>query len=316
MLEVYRSEAGWKQRQRDQPIWLTLAVRQTSICYPHVCMLRAGALLFFAGGALVTTLLAFQRPFRVYPSMEPYDKVELPPDYQEKTEWIFARLMYPPHPNARFTRWRWGHTMDWTQGATSWTQDYPRADRHFAQALRRLTRVQVRSVEQPVNLDDGDDVFNWPWLAAGEMGDWKLTESQARKLREYLLRGGFLMLDDFWGTEEWERFEESMKVVFPNRPIVDIEDTDSIFHTVYDLNERYQIPGEWALRRGGMYRNDGAVPHWMGIYDDHKRVMVAISFNSDIGDSWEWADDPGYPEKYSALGIRIGVNYVVYSLTH
>jgi hypothetical protein len=247
--------------------------------------------------------------------MEPYDNVQLPPDYQEKTEWVFARLMYPQHPNAHFGHYRYGSSI-WTEGGTSWSQDYPRADRHFAQALRRLTRTHARSVEQPVNLDDGDDVFNWPWLCAGEMGDWKLTGPQVKKLRDYLLRGGFLMLDDFWGTEEWNRFEESMKAVFPDRPIVDIENADQIFHTVYDLDDRYQIPGEWALRSGRLYRNDGAVPHWMGIYDDHGRVMVAISFNSDIGDSWEWADDPGYPEKYAALGIRIGVNYVIYAMTH
>ncbi len=270
-----------------------------------------------AGGvALATALYAFQHPFRVYPSMEPYDDIPVPPDWQEKTEWVFARLMYPQHPNARFGRWRWNVMLDWREGGTSWTQDYPRADRHFAAALRRLTRLHVRSVEQPVNLDDGDDVFNWPWLCAGEMGDWKLTMAQAEKLRDYLLRGGFLMLDDFWGTSEWDRFYESMKLVFPDRPIVEIEDSDPIFHTVYDLDDRYQVPGQWALRRGTTYRNDGAVPHWRGIYDDKGRLMVAICFNSDIGDSWEWADDPYYPEKYSALGIRIGVNYVIYALTH
>jgi hypothetical protein len=107
-----------------------------------------------------------------------------------------------------------------------------------------------------------------------------------------------------------------MGQVFPGRPIVEIANDDSIFHTVYDLDDRYQVPGQWAIRRGTTYRNDGAVPHWRGILDDKGRVMVAMSFNSDIGDSWEWADDPEYPEKYSALGIRIGVNYVIYSLTH
>ncbi len=269
------------------------------------------------GGAVVllSALFAYQRPFRVYPSMEPYDDIPLPADYQEKSEWVQARLMYPQHPNARFGRRRWG-VGDWTQGGTSWTQDYPRADRHFATALRRLTRVHARSVEQPVNLDDGDDVFNWPWLVAGEMGDWRLTTAQAKTLREYLLRGGFLMLDDFWREDEWDRFMESMKLVFPDRPIVEIEDADSIFHTVYDLDDRYQILGEWALRRTMNYRSDGTTAYWRGIYDDHGRVMVAMSFNSDIGDSWEWADSPYYPEKYSALGIRIGVNYVVYSMTH
>jgi len=268
--------------------------------------------------ALIGAAFAFERPFRVYPSLEPYDDVPMPPDWQEKAEWVFARLMYPQHPNARFggySRWR-GGAGDWREGGTSWTQDYPRADRHFAQAIRRLTRIHARSVEQPVNLDWKDDVYYFPWLCAGEMGDWKLTDAQASTLREYLLRGGFLMLDDFWGTEEWERFNESMSRVFPDRRIVEIEDADAIFHTVYDLDERYQVPGQWALRRGNMYRNDGSVPHWQGIYDDKGRVMVAISFNSDVGDSWEWADDPSYPEKYSSLGIRLGVNYVAYAMTH
>jgi hypothetical protein len=279
--------------------------------------LRLMGAFALTGAAVLATLHASQRPFRIYPSLEPYDDIDLPPDYQEKTEWIFARLMYPEHPNAlfNFRRFR-GGSLDWREGGTSWTQDYPRADRHFALALRRLTRISARSVEQPVNLDDGDDVFDYPWLCAGEMGDWKLTESQAKKLREYLLRGGFLMLDDFWGPEEWSRFYESMKLVFPDRPIVEIEDKDSIFHTVYDLDDRYQILGQWALHGRMTYRSDGTVPHWRAIQDDRGHILVAMSFNSDIGDSWEWADDARYPEKFSALGIRIGVNYVVYAMSH
>lgn len=273
-----------------------------------------------AGLVLVSGLFAFQRPFRQYISMEGYDAIPLPPDWQETGEWVFARLMYPEHPNALFGGWRMRYQTDWRQGGTSWTQDYPRADRHFAQAVRRLTRVHVRSVEQPVSPDDTDDFYNWPWMNAGEMGDWKLTKAQAGVLREFLLRGGFLMLDDFWGAEEYARFDESMKMVFPDRPVVEMPSSDAIFHTVYDLDDRYQVPGQWGLpgARGGMFRRRaiGTVAHWYGVYDDNGRVMVAISFNSDLGDSWEWADDPSYPEKYSALGIRIGVNYVVYAMTH
>ncbi len=267
--------------------------------------------------ASVTGLIAYQREFRVYQSLEMYDNIPLPEDWQVKADFTFGRLMYPPHPHARFSRpYRFGGPIDWRNGGTSWAQDYPRADRHFAAALRRLTRIDVRSVEQPINLDDDDDVFNWPWLCAGEMGDWKLNDVQAAKLRDYLLRGGFLMLDDFWGTEEWNRFYETMSAIFPDRPIVEIDNADAIFHSVYDLDDRYQVPGQWALMRGTTYRNDGFVARWRGIYDDHGRLMVAMCFNSDVGDSWEWADDPSYDEKYSALGIRIGVNYVMYSLTH
>jgi hypothetical protein len=249
--------------------------------------------------------------------MEGYDQIALPPDYQEKTEWVQARLMYPQHPLARFSRYsRFGGVPNWLEGGTSWTQDYPRADRHFATALRRLTRIHVRSAEQPVNPEDLDDFFNWPWMIAGEMGDWKLTDAQAATLREYLLRGGFLMMDDFWGPEEYGRFEESMRKVFPDRQVVDMESADAIFHTVYDLDERAQVLGRWAFGGRMSQRAAGTVGRWLGVYDDHGRAMVAICFNHDVGDAWEWADDPAYPEKLSALGIRIGVNYVVYSMTH
>ena len=278
---------------------------------------RTRTLLLMTGAiACVPAMFAFQREFRVYASLEGYDNIPLPEDYKVPGEWVFARLMYPPHPHARFSRPFRGGGIDWREGGSSWSQDYPRADRHFAQAMRRLTRVNARSSEQPVNLDDGDDVYNWPWLCAGEMGDWKLTDDQVKRLRDYLLRGGFLMLDDFWGTEEWDRFNETMKAIFPDRQIVEIDNEDAIFHSVYDLDDRYQIPGQWALARGTTYRNDGYKAYWRGIYDDNNRLMVAMCFNSDVGDSWEWADEPRYDEKYSALGIRIGVNYVVYSMTH
>src|SRR5271169_1871147 len=264
----------------------------------------ACSLAFFSG------LYAVQLPFRQYPGVE-YRRFELPPDWEEKTEWAFARLMFPPGPNDGY---RGRYDGDWRLGLSLWTQDYPRADRHFSQALRRLTRIHTRSVEQPVSLEDGDDVFHWPWLYAVQVGEWGLTDPQAKVLREYLLRGGFFMADDLHGTEGWEVFARSMARVFPDRSIVDIPDDDAIFHTVYDLDSRYQIPGAEHLDLG--YKKDGKGAHWRGIYDDKRRIMVAISVNSDLGDSWEWADEPRYPVKFSDLGIRIGVNYVVYAMTH
>ena len=125
-------------------------------------------------------------------------------------------------------------------------------------------------------------------------------------LREYLLRGGFLMVDDFHGSDEWAVFEAGMRQIFPDRPIVDIDDKDGIFHVIYDLDDRYQVPGAQYLRSGRTYEGyDGSPARWRGIYDDKNRLMVAIVFNSDLGDSWEWADVPQYDEKFSALGIRI-----------
>jgi len=262
----------------------------------------------------LTALYAFQRPFREYPGLE-YNDFPRPADYQEKTEWAFARLMYPQANNVRGFGFRRGGG-DWREGYSMWTQDYPRADRHFTQAMRRLTRIHVRSVEQPVNLDDGDDVDNYPWLYAVQVGNWRLTDAQAKAMREYLLRGGFFMCDDFWGPDQWENFMESMRRVFPDRPVVDIPDDDHIFHTVYDLSDRYQVPGARYVQTGVTEKCDGCPARWRGIYDDRGRLMVAMTFQSDLGDSWEWADDPGYDEKFSALGIRIGVNYIVYAMTH
>ncbi|MBZ5603039.1 MAG: DUF4159 domain-containing protein [Acidobacteriia bacterium] len=272
--------------------------------------MRGLALILVAAAGV----LAFQKPFRQYPGVE-YDDFPLPPDWNEKTEFAFARLMYP-QVRGRFRGYGSYGNGDWTRGFSMWTQDYPRADRHFAQAIRRLTRIQVRSVEQPVNLDDGDDVYNWPWLYAVQTGRWSLTDAQAAKLRDYLLRGGFFMCDDFWGEQDWATFMQSMSRVFPDREVVDIDDRDPIFHAVFDLNDRYQVPGARYLSTGVTWKCDGCPAAWKGIYDDKGRLMVAMTPNSDIGDSWEWADDPRYLEKFSALGIRIGINYIVYAMTH
>lgn len=273
-------------------------------------LLALGCAAIFLGTAFALDK-TLPHPFKEYAGVEyRLGSIPMPPDWREPTEWTFARLMYPPGWNNGYA----GRDLDWHDGVSLWTQDFPRADRHFAEAVRRLTRVQVRSVEQPVNLDDGADVYNWPWLYAVQVGEWGITPAQAQKLRDYLLRGGFFMADDFHGTIEWQVFEESMKLVFPDRQIVDIPSEDAIFHTVYDLDDRYQIVGAEHLAEG--HKRDGYVARWRGIYDDKGRVMVAISFNSDIGDSWEWADEPEYPEKYSALGVRIGINYIVYAMSH
>jgi hypothetical protein len=263
------------------------------------------------GLTILGALYAFQRPFRHFNGVEyAIGDIPMPPDWQEQAEWAFARLMYPPGPLNGYR----GRDLDWHVGVSLWTQDFPRADRHFSQAMRRLTRIHVRSVEQPVNLDEGD-AGDWPWLYAVQVGEWGLTVQQAQALREYLLRGGFFMADDFHGAAEWGEFESRIHRAFPDRPIVDIPGDDPIFHTVYDVTDRYQVPGQAHLRVGYKYA-DGKGAHWRGIYDDQGRVMVAISFNSDLGDAWEWADDPWYPAKFSDLAIRLGVNYVVYAMTH
>jgi hypothetical protein len=271
------------------------------------------------GVALVVCTLFAQRPFREYPGWETYH-LPLPADWNRPAEWVFARLMYPTTSIHLDWQSEFRRGFDWREGNTNWTIDYPRSDRHLAAAARRLTRIDARSVEQPINLDDEtEDLFNYPFLYAVEVGHWELTDQQIAKFREYLLRGGFFMCDDFHANNEWEVFVYTMQKVLPGKQIVDIPNGDAIFHTVFDLDDRYQVPGAQYLNSGRVYEKnalEGSPAHWRGIYDDHGRLMVAICHNMDLGDSWEHADDPQYPEKFSALGIRIGINYLIYPMTH
>jgi hypothetical protein len=284
----------------------------------RVFQLSIASLTLLLGCAAI--LLA-QKPFREYPAMEGRDtEVSLPPDYAAKTEFVLGRLMYPS--GGRGGRgggfgFGGGGGGGWRQGATNWTVDYPKGDRFFASTIRRLTRIDIRSVEQPVNPEDGDDIYNWPYLHVGMPSTWNLSPEYAAKVRDYLLRGGFMLCDSFFGTDEWNGFKTGMDLILPGREIEELGDDEAMFHMLYDLKDRHQVGNYRSmLRTGNAYRADGDKAHWRGIRDDRGRVVVAIAFNSDLGDSWQLADEPKYPEKYSALGIRIGVNYVVYAMTH
>jgi len=271
--------------------------------------LRRALSILGCGLAFLGGIYAFQHPFREFPGVE-YSNMQLPADYNEKTEWVFGRLMFPGGP---LDGYRGRYDGDFRQGYSLWTQDYPRADRHFVQALRRLSRIHVRSVEQPVLLEDGD-AYDFPWLYAVQAGEWGLTQEEAGLLREHLLRGGFFMADDIHGVDERAEFERRIHFAFPDRQIVEIANDDPIFHTVFDLNDRFVIPGAEHLYEGS--KKGGTVGHWLAIYDDRGRVMVVANINQDTGDAWEWADSPSYPEKFSGLAIRMGVNYVTYAMTH
>ncbi|MGH9673513.1 MAG: DUF4159 domain-containing protein, partial [Bryobacteraceae bacterium] len=223
-----------------------------------------------------------------------------PPDAGEKTEWAFARLRYRSYGGFR---------------RGSWGTDANKAERQFVQGVRRLTRLHTRSVEQILDVD-GEEMYSWPWLYAVEVGHWVVSESQARRLRDYLDRGGFLMVDDFHGTMEWGVFMESLQRIFPDRPVVELEDASPIFHIVYNLGERFQVPGRQYVRSGWTYEDDGIEARWRAVFDDRGRVMMAICHNMDLGDAWEWADYPQYPERFASLAYRIGINYILYSMTH
>ena len=261
--------------------------------------------------ACVSAGYAFQREFRDFPGEDQMGPVT--PDQLTPSEFVFGRLMYPSGGGGgRFFGGR-----DWRQGRSNWTNDYPAGDRHLMTALNRLTRVNARRVEQPVNLEDGDDVFNWPFMFAARTTSIDLTEEMTVKLREYLDRGGFIIADDMWGRYEQEAISETVHHLYPAREMVELGDDAKAFHMLFDLNERYQVLGQWA-RFNGMRPFDGVSydPHFKGVFDEKGHMTIAVWFNNDTGDSWEWADDPSYPERFSALGIRIMVNHIVYAMTH
>jgi len=214
-------------------------------------------------------------------------------------EFSFARLSHG------------GALGDWPR----WQADWPEAERHFLQGLDRLTAVDTAREGVVLDLDDAA-LFDHPWLYAVEVGGWSLGERQASRLREYLLRGGFLVIDDFHGPREWSGFERAMTRLFPDRPIVELSDDAEAFAVLYDLRAREQIPGIRAWLGGRTWEKGGRVARWRGVRDDAGRVMVAINFNQDLGDAWEHADDRRYPQRLTAAAYRLGVNYVIYAMTH
>jgi hypothetical protein len=227
----------------------------------------------------------------------------------------------PPHappPEAEFHMARMAYATNGCAGSRGycnafWAIDYPYAEGHFLPALERMTRVSVAADSRHVQLSD-EALFDYPWLFAQQVaqGNWSPSDEEIARLREYLLRGGFLVFDDFHGEYEWQYFLSVIRSVFPDRPIVDIPEDDMLMTILFDLDKSTQIPGERHL---GWQRMEGP-PGWRGIYDDAGRLMVAINFNIDMGDAWEHADDPGYPAPMTAVAYRFGVNYVVYAMTH
>jgi hypothetical protein len=124
------------------------------------------------------------------------------------------------------------------------------------------------------------------------------------------------MTDDFHGTIEWENFMKHLRKVYGNRPVRDIDNADPIFHVIYDMGERTQIPGAQFLSSHVPYEFDGFKPEWRAIRDSKGRVVVAICHNMDLSDAIENADDPRYPADWANAAFRIAANYVVYDLTH
>jgi uncharacterized protein DUF4159 len=266
------------------------------------------------GALTILTMAALAQRNRFRSPFGGDDEPVMPP---READFHFIRLQYTDLPEYHRG---FGFASRDGQGSGWWLVDWPDADNHFTRGIERLTRIDTGDPRH-LRLTD-DRLFDYPWIYATQTGWWGLSEAEIARLREYLLRGGFLVTDDMWGADAWEVFRETMDRVFPNRPITDIVETEPVMHVLYDIGEKDRtfIPGSRHLWvRGGtveVVQPPGSNPAWRAMYDDKKHMVVAINYDTDVGDAWEFADVPYYPEKMTALAYRYGINYIIYSMTH
>lgn len=219
-----------------------------------------------------------------------------------------------PDDTFRFVRLR-------PENHRQWATDYPDSDLNFSFRLQQMTAIRVHPDPLVVSILD-PKMKEFPFLYTLETGSLDLLDEEAKILREHLLNGGFLMIDDFWGEYEWQNTYYQMKKVFPDLPIKELELDHPVFNIVFPLKEKPQVPAiEVALRgrhTGIFYEKGGEGAHYHGIFDAKGRMMVMICQNTDLGDGWEReGEDPFYFKEFSEkLAYPMGINIIVYSMTH
>ena len=196
-----------------------------------------------------------------------------------------------------------------------WAIDFPKADRQFMIAVNTLIDIDASEDENPIRLDDSN-LRRFPFLYMLEVGYISLSPAEVQGLRNYLLAGGFLVIDDFWGSWEWSVFEQQIRQVLPEYQIVEMPPDHEIFNAVYKIDEIVQVPAIGRYYGGRTWEQDGYEPHARGIFDDDGRLMVIINWNTDLGDAWEWFERPEYPLQYSSFAVQMGVNFIVYAMSH
>jgi hypothetical protein len=244
------------------------------------------------------------------------------PDLANPPEFYFTRLIYTDI----YGRGSGGGGLPSFRGfgrGGAWMTDAWDADNKYMWGIDRMTNVKLSRDPHPMGILD-PDLFKFPYIYAVEVGQMELSTQEAARLREYLLRGGFWHVDDFWGLQQFAQFQRQMKKVFPDRAMEELPLTHEIFHTFFDIDGVLQVPnvryGEAFTQSGGRtptweQRSD-TNPRVFGISDDYGRLMVLITYNSDLGDAWEWMDDPEYPALFTGYAYRVGMNSIVYAMSH
>ena len=225
-------------------------------------------------------------------------------------EYTFVRTIYDS-PQRGYGRRGYGY------GGGTWTTDYPEADNNFIVGLREWAGTNLKIAPRPEALEILDDrIFDYPILYVVEPGFMDLSTEQAARLREYIMRGGFIFLDDFWGEYEWDNVQEQFHKIVPEFEIKDLPLSHPIFHSYLDVEEVVQVPNVYNASRGVTSEKGGIVPHYMGVENKNGRLVAFIARNCDLGDAWEWINDPVYPVKYGLPAYKVGINVVIYAMSH
>jgi Domain of unknown function (DUF4159) len=248
----------------------------------------------------------------------------------------FGRGRFPPrYPTEEtfgrgFVFCRGIYTSLWREaGGSGWSTDYPDAERNFSIRFSELTKARVKfaSNGEPdyvtVPLTD-EALFNCPYLHMEDVGTASFTDAEVRALRQYLLKGGFVWVDDFWGTAAWENWEaEISEVLSPgDYPIRDVPLDHPLFKAQFQVREFPQIPSiqHWRSYRGGSTSErgpDSETPHVRAIADASGNLMVLMTHNTDISDAWEReGEDPAFFYSFSPYGYAVGINAMLYAMTH
>jgi hypothetical protein len=205
-----------------------------------------------------------------------------------------------------------------SRGLGSWATDYPASDCKFMWGVERLSSVRVYD-KTPHSVAIMDpEIFKYPYLYVVEPGGMRLSEEEVEQLREYMLRGGFIHIDDFWGLRALDNVERELARIFPDFPMEPLDMKHEVFRAFFEVDKIVQIPNVDSGCRGGRTweSSDDQEPRIFGVSDDKKRLMAVITYNSDLGDAWEWMDLPCYPEPYSSQAYRMGLNFIIYSMSH
>jgi hypothetical protein len=201
----------------------------------------------------------------------------------------------------------------------SWTTDTPDSDLNLSFRLQQVTSIKVDPNGRYLRLTD-KDLHNYPFIYMVEPGSLLLDDEEVAALRKYLLDGGFLWVDDFWGVQEWEGMAEELKKVFPDRDFVEVPLNHPLYHCVFDIKSKGQVPGiyNWEARGVTYERPDAMEVHHRAIYDDKGRMMVFATHNTDNGDGWEReGEDHVYFERFSeGISYPLAINVIFYVMTH